>query len=134
MNTQFFIFTIKDLRNAIAHNNVIFDTQFKTGKIDERLVALLESEVAISNIDFNYMDAYVIMITYFLRKMGETKTACKQFVTLYQQQTEYLRNELPINIYNQVVDTQHKCLTKFYQQIIKSLHILCSILNIFAIT
>lgn len=44
MNTQFFIFTIKDLRNAIAHNNVIFDTQFKTGKIDERLVALLESE------------------------------------------------------------------------------------------
>ena len=108
MNTQFFIFTIKDLRNAIAHNNVIFDTQFKTGKIDERLVALLESEVGISNIDFNYMDAYVIMITYFLRKMGETNTACKQFVTLYQQQTAYLRNKLPINIYNQVVGTQHK--------------------------
>ena len=46
------------------------------------------------------------MITYFLRKMGETKTACKQFVASYQQQTEYLRNELPINIYNQVVGTQ----------------------------
>lgn len=26
MNTKFFIFTVKDLRNAIAHNNVIFDT------------------------------------------------------------------------------------------------------------
>ena len=26
------------------------------------------------------------------------KTACKQFVASYQQQTEYLRNELPINI------------------------------------
>ena len=26
MNTQYFIFAIKDLRNAIAHNNVIFDT------------------------------------------------------------------------------------------------------------
>ena len=47
------------------------------------------------------------MITYFLRKMGETKTACKQFVASYQQQTEYLRNELPINIYNQV-GTQHR--------------------------
>ncbi len=66
MNTQFFIFTLKDLRNAIAHNNVIFDTRFKTGKIDQRLVAS------------------------------------------YQQQTEYLRNELPINIYNQVVGTQHR--------------------------
>ena len=108
MNTQFFIFTLKDLRNAIAHNNVIFDTRFKTGKIDQRLITLLESEVGISNIDFKYMDAYIIMITYFLRKMGETKTACKQFVNSYQQQTEYLRNELPINIYDQVVGTQHR--------------------------
>ena len=99
MNTKFFIFTIKDLRNAIAHNNVIFDTRFKTGKIDRRLISLLQNEVGISNIDFKYMDAYVIMITYFLRKMGETKTVCKQFVTSYQQQTLYLRNEIPINIY-----------------------------------
>ena len=80
MNTKFFIFTVKDLRNAIAHNNVIFDTRFKTGKIDQRLVTLLETEVGISNIDFKYMDAYIIMITYFLRKMGETKTACKQLL------------------------------------------------------
>ena len=102
------MFTIKDLRNAIAHNNVIFDTRFKTGDVDQRLVSLLESEIGISNIDFKYMDAYIIMVTYFLRKMGETKTACKQFITLYHQQTEYLRNELPINIHNQVVGTQHR--------------------------
>lgn len=108
MNTQFFIFTIKDLRNAIAHNNVIFDTRFKTGKIDKRLINLLESEVGISNIDFKYMDAYIIAIIYFLIKMRETKTVCKQFLNSYQQQTEYLRNELPINIYSQVVGTQHR--------------------------
>lgn len=108
LNTQFFIFTLKDLRNAIAHNNVIFDTRFKTGHIDQRLISLLEKEVGIANIDFKYMDAYVIMITYFLRKMGETKTACKQFVSLYQQQTEYLRSELPVSICNQVLGTQHK--------------------------
>lgn len=118
LNTQFFIFTIKDLRNAIAHNNVIFDTRFKTGKIDHRLIKLLESEVGISNIDFKYMDAYVVMITYFLRKMGETKTSCKQFVASYQQQTEYLRNALPINIYNQVVGTQHKSNMKALQNFI----------------
>lgn len=108
LNTQFFIFTLKDLRNAIAHNNVIFDTRFKTGKIDQRLTSLLEKEVGISNIDFQYMDAYIIMVTYFLRKMGETKTACKQFVSSYQQQTEYLRSELPVSIYNQVLGTQHR--------------------------
>lgn len=118
LNTQFFIFTLKDLRNAIAHNNVIFDTRFKTGKIDQRLVRLLESESGISNIDFKYMDAYVIMITYFLRKMGETKTMCKQFVSLYQQQTECLRNELPISLCNQVLGTQHKSNMRMLQNFI----------------
>lgn len=108
MITKFFIFTIKDLRNAIAHNNVIFDTRFKTGKIDQRLVTLLEKEVSISNIDFRYMDAYVIMIIYFLRKMGETKTSCRAFVSKYNQLSENLRNELPINIYNQIIGTPHK--------------------------
>ena len=64
-------------------------------------------EVGIENIDFKYIDAYVIMITYLLRKMGETKTVCKQFVALYQQQTDSLRKELPTNIYSQIVGTQH---------------------------
>lgn len=108
MITQFFIFTLKDLRNAIAHNNVVFDTRFKTGRIDRRLISLLENEIGISNVDFKYMDAYIIMITYFIRKMGETKTSCKQFVLSYQQQTEYLRKELPTNVYNKVVGTQHR--------------------------
>lgn len=121
MITQFFIYTLKDLRNAIAHNNVIFDTRFKTGKIDKRLVSLIEKEIGISNVDFKYIDAYVSMITYFLRKMGETKTSCKQFIVLYDQQTEYLRNELPINIYNQVIGTQHRLTMKALQNfIIKS--------------
>lgn len=106
--SKFFIFTVKDLRNAIAHNNVIFDTRFQTGKIDERLVDLLEKEVGISNLNFNYMDTYVIMITYFLRKMGETKTSCKQFVAVYQQQTEYLRKEMSVSICNQILGTQHR--------------------------
>lgn len=106
--SQFFIFTLKDLRNAIAHNNVIFDTRFNTGSVNQRLVTLLEREIGITNLDFKYIDAYVIMITYFLRKMGETKTACKQFVVSYQQQTQSPRNEIPINIYSQILGTQHR--------------------------
>ena len=106
--TLYFIFTIKDLRNAIAHNNVIFDTRFKTGNVNTRLQNLLKKEIGLTTIDFNYMDAYVIMITYFLRKMGETKTSCKQFITSYQLQTDNLRNELPINICNKILGTQHQ--------------------------
>lgn len=118
--SQFFIFTLKDLRNAIAHNNVIFDTRFKTGQIDKRLYSMLESEIGVKNISFDYMDAYIVMITYFLRKMGETKTACKQFVTSYNQLVENLRNELPINICNQVVGTQHKTYMQALQRYISN--------------
>lgn len=106
--TQFFIFTLKDLRNAIAHNNIVFDTRFKTGEIDKRLVGLLESEVGLSNIDFKFIDSYVIMITYFMRKMGESKTTCKQFVASYNQYTEELRRKMPSGICNQILGTQHR--------------------------
>ena len=99
---------MKDLRNAIAHNNVIFDTRFKTGEINNRLIDLLKKEVGISNINFDYMDAYVIMITHFLKKMGETKTSCKQFLTSYQSLTENFRRESPSNICAQVPGTQHR--------------------------
>lgn len=106
--TQFFIYTIKDLRNAIAHNTAVFDTRFKTGDVSKRFCQLLEKETGIINIDFNYMDAYVIMIVYFLRKMGDSKTSCKQFIASYQAQTDYLRSTLPISICNKILGTQHK--------------------------
>ncbi len=54
-----------------------------TNNINRRLSSLLENETGITNLDFKYIDAYVILITYTLRKMGETKTSCKQFVSSF---------------------------------------------------
>ena len=62
--TEYIIYSLKDLRNAVAHNNIIFDTRFRTGKINQRLVALLEAEVGIVNLDFKSM--YLIFGTHFL--------------------------------------------------------------------
>ena len=47
---SFIIYTLRDLRNAVAHNSVIFDTRFKTSKINQRLVLLLENETGIRNL------------------------------------------------------------------------------------
>ena len=88
------VFTIKDLRNAVAHNNAIFDTRFQTSRINQRLISLLEVETGISNLDFKYIDAYVVLITYTLRKMGETKTSCKQFISSFITCTDALRSHL----------------------------------------
>lgn len=106
--TEFIIYTIKDLRNAVAHNNTIFDTRFQTGKINQRLITLLESETGISNLDFKYIGAYVVLITYTLRKMGETKTTCKQFISAYEARSDELRQVLPGNICNQILGTNQR--------------------------
>ena len=103
--TRYIIFTLKDLRNAIAHNNVIFDTRFRSQQIDKRLIKLLQQEIGISNIDFAYIDAYIILIVYILRKMKVTKTECKQLITGYNNAKESLRERIPSRIWNQILGT-----------------------------
>lgn len=102
------IYAVKDLRNAVAHNNTIFDTRFQTSTINKRLISLLETEVGITGLDFKYIDAYIILITYILRKMGETKTACKQFVSSFIDCTDLLRTQISPNICNQILGTQQR--------------------------
>ncbi len=101
--TRFIIFALKDLRNAIAHNNVIFDARFKSRNIDSRLTSLLEQETSINNIDFKYIDAYFILTIYVLRKMKVTKTECKQLITAYNAAKETLRTQIPYSIWNQIL-------------------------------
>ena len=106
--TEYMIYAVKDLRNAVAHNNTIFDTRFQTSTINKRLISLLETEVGITGLDFKYIDAYIILITYILRKMGETKTACKQFVSSFIDCTDLLRTQISPNICNQILGTQQR--------------------------
>ena len=108
--TEYIIYTIKDLRNAVAHNNTVFDTRFQTSRINQRLISLLEIETGITNLDFRYIDAYVVLITYTLRKMGETKTSCKQFISAFITCTDTLRSQLSAtaNVCNQILGTQQR--------------------------
>ena len=106
--TEFIIYAIKDLRNAVAHNNTIFDTRFQTSTINNRLVFLLETEVGITGLDFKSIYAYIVLITYVLLKMGETKTSCKHFITEFIDCTDSLRKQISPNICNQILGTQQR--------------------------
>lgn len=116
--TEFIIYTIKDLRNAVAHNNIIFDTRFRTSQINSRLVSLLQTETGITNLDFKFIDAYVILITYVLRRMGETKTSCKQFISAFIACTDELRTQLSGNVCNQILGTQQRSHLQMLQNFI----------------
>lgn len=106
--TEFIIYAVKDLRNAVAHNNTIFFIRFRTAEINQRLISLLEGEVGITGLDFKYIYAYIVLLTYVLRKMGETKTSCKQFMNSYLSLTDELRTQLPAGVCSQILGNQDR--------------------------
>lgn len=79
------IFIIKDLRNAIAHNNVVFDCRFNTFKIKSMIIKHLEKHTGVKNINFKTITDYIILITYYLKILGFTKTEIKSFIIRYEK-------------------------------------------------
>lgn len=110
------IFALKDFRNAIAHNGVIVDVRFKSGSINTGVAQLLKQETGVGKIDFTDITDYVILLVYLMRRMGFTKTECKQLVAGYESILEKYRAELPFNIYSKLIKTStHGKLTALRQ-------------------
>lgn len=104
------IFTLKDLRNAVAHNNTVFDSRFKTGKVDTRINNYISTETRISNITFKTIVDYIILISFVLNLLKCNKNDILSFIRQFEDACESLRKDIPINIYSQIVytDTRRK--------------------------
>ena len=87
---------------------------------NRRLISLLETEIGITGLDFKYIDAYIILTTYVLRKMGETKTTCKQFMTSFVDCTDLLRTQISSNVCNQILVTHQRAHLKQLQVFISN--------------
>lgn len=99
------IFTLKDLRNAIAHNGIIFDTRFATVQVPNRIKRLLEQEMGIKTLDFNYIVSYLALVVYLLFNMGETKrcrSTVHEFLTLH-----VMLEKMPVGTKMQIKGTEH---------------------------
>ncbi len=104
------IYILKDLRNAIAHNATIFDTRFGTARIKKTIPEFLENETGISNIVFNSLVDYLILIIFIFKAIGVSKTEMRALILQFRNVLEQARKRLPINIYNQIIltDTNKK--------------------------
>lgn len=114
------IFSLKDLRNAIAHNAIVSDVRFKSGSISSRIGKLLKSETGIDSINFSDITDYVILIVYLLGLLGLSKTDRKRLISDYETILLKYKRELPLEIYGRLVRTEtsgkiktlKKCVTK----------------------
>lgn len=107
------IYLLKDLRNAIAHNGVIFDCRFKGNTNAQTLVKNYTSfETRINNIDFSDLVDFFVLIIILLKKLGVTKTELRKLIRSFQNEIEELRNAIPVNIFNMIIRTStHSKLT-----------------------
>ena len=102
------IYLIKALRNSVAHNDVVFDVRFKDSNINLKLCKYLESEIGCPNIDFNTITDYILIIAFLLKKYEISKTELNRFINEYESIIEEFRNNIPFNIYSQIIYTDTK--------------------------
>lgn len=99
------VYTLKDLRNAVAHNNTVFDTRFHTGKINKRIGNYIEAETGIKNITFDTIVDYIILISFLMNLLKCPKTEILTFIRNYENNCEAFRNVVSTPIYTSVVYT-----------------------------
>ena len=100
------IFAFKDLRNAVAHNGIVLDVRFKTGRIGKAVGEMLGFEMGATSIDFEELTDYILLLTYLMVRLDFTKTECRRLVQGYREVTERYRKILPYNIYSQFIGSQ----------------------------
>ena len=93
------IFLLKELRNAVAHNGVVFDCRFKKTNPPSRLTSYIESETNISQIDFNNIIDYFILMVIILKKLGTPKRELKKLFIDLEKYSENLRFQIPVSIH-----------------------------------
>lgn len=107
MMPQRLIYATKDLRNAIAHNDVIFDTRFRTSNIDKQVCHAISNATGVSGLTFETITDYLVLVVYQLSLLRMSKNDMKRLISSFVESTEKLRKAIPISVYNQIIRTDN---------------------------
>ena len=102
------VFTLKDLRNSIAHNNTVFDTRFKTGSVKKNIMNYISQKTKISNIDFKTIVDYLVLICFVLKLLQCNKSDILAFIKQFEDICESFRKQVPMNIYSKIIYTDSR--------------------------
>ena len=92
---QDYIFLIKDLRNAIAHDSVVYDGRYiKNPGLNNKCIDYIENVTSIRGINFTTFEDTLILICYFLKLFGVPKRQIKTLVNNYISVTTSFVSEM----------------------------------------
>lgn len=82
-----YIYTLKDLRNAVAHNAVVFDTRFRRIDPTKAMKKCLEQEIELPYVDFRSIGDYIILVCYYLKLLEAPKKEIQDFVSEFENRS-----------------------------------------------
>lgn len=98
-----YIYTLKDLRNAIAHNDVIFDTRYRRIEPTKAMKRTIEQEFNLPYVNFKTIGDYMLLICYYLRLLKVTKRELKAFIREFERITNEYKNSVSPSVSAKVV-------------------------------
>ena len=98
-----YIYTLKDLRNAIAHNSVVFDTRFRNIYPSGAMKQCLKIEIGLPYVNFKTIGDYVILMCYYMKLLQVSKTEIKSFIREFEKITEDYREAVNANVASIVI-------------------------------
>ena len=105
---QRLIYAVKDLRNAIAHNDVVFDARFKTSNIDKQVSNAVNNVTSIGLLSFDTITDWIVLIVYILKLLKVSKTEMKRLIASFEESVERLRSSVSTSIFTQIIHTDHQ--------------------------
>ena len=94
---------IRDRRNSVAHNNIIFDTRFKDRKISPVLKKWVEKETGIQNITLYSLIDYIIIVCCLLKRVDFSGTRALTLLNKYKEENQRLQNSVASEIYDHII-------------------------------
>lgn len=83
-----YLYALKDLRNAIAHNDVVFDARFRKIDPSKAMKRCLQQEIGLPYMNFKTIGDYVILVSYILKLLGVSKTELNAFIRNFEKITD----------------------------------------------
>jgi abortive infection bacteriophage resistance protein len=89
-----YVYALKDLRNAIAHNDVVYDTRFRKMDPSRPMKQCLILEMGLPYMNFKTIGDYIILICYYLKLLKVSKTEIKAFIREFEKITSEYQNSV----------------------------------------
>lgn len=97
------LFTLKALRNAVAHNGIIFDTRFKDRKISRVLKAWVENETGIQNVTLYSLIDYIIVACCILKQVDFSSMRANNLLVAFKDENARLQSQVGADIYSMII-------------------------------